>query len=254
MKEDEIEELELGLEDGDAPSVGPAAETSDEPDEATQAFTRLEGEMAMMRRAVQHLAAERADIVIPDYSATLGQMAGQLDTVSKSLTSIGERPAIKLTPEVIADQIKRASVDMQREDQELFRQGYNNLDSVTRQLNALVGQVRTEAEQNRRTWHYAGAGLLAGILLWSILPGTIARAVPDSWHWPERMAGKLLGESSLWNAGSRMMQRADPQAWLILVEAADMQRDNRDKIESCKKQARSSKKNVSCTVQIRVEN
>ena len=252
MKQDEIERVELDLEDGDAPSAGPATETSDEVDDAAKAFARLEGEMAMMRRAVQHLAAERADIVIPDYGATLGHMAGQLDTMSKSLTSIGERPAIKLTPEVIADQIKRASVDLQRENRELFTQTRQGLDNAAGKLNALVGRVRTEAEQNRRTWHYAGVGLLAGVLLWSILPGTIARAMPDSWHWPERMAGRLLGESSLWNAGSRMMQSADPQAWLVLVEAADMQRDNRDKIEACKKRANSSKKNVSCTVQIRV--
>ena len=30
-----------------------------------------------------------------------------------------------------------------------------------------------------------GGGVLAGILLWSFLPGTIARTVPESWHWPE---------------------------------------------------------------------
>ena len=28
----------------------------------------------------------------------------------------------------------------------------------------------------------AGGGILAGILLWSFLPGTIARAMPESWH------------------------------------------------------------------------
>lgn len=250
MKEDEIDEVELDIEGEDEPSASPDTGTSDEPDEAKQAFARLEGEMAMMRRAVQQLATERADFNIPDYTETLGQMAGQLDTMSKSLSSIGERPAIKLTPESIADQIKRASADMQRENREQLAQARRGLDSAAGRLNVLIGQVRTEAEQKRQTWHYAAAGLLAGILLWSILPGTIARAMPDSWYWPERMAGRLLGESSRWNAGSRMMQSADPQAWHVLVTAADIQRDNRDKIEACRKRASSSKRSVSCTIKI----
>ena len=247
MKEDEIEQVELELEAEESPPT-PVPCSTDGPDEAAQAFARLEGEMAMMRRAVQQLATERADINIPDYTETLGQMAGRLDTLSKSLTSISERPAIKLTPETIADQIKRAAVDIQRENHELLKQARKGLDSATGQLNALIGQVRTEAEQKRQAWRYAAAGLLAGILLWSILPGTIARAMPDSWHWPERMAGRLLGESSQWNAGSRMMQSADPQAWHVLVTAADIQRDNRDKIEACRKRASSSKRSVSCTI------
>jgi len=247
MQENESEEVELDLEAEESPS-NPLPENTNKPDDASQAFARLEGEMAMMRRAVQHLATERADINIPDYTTTLGEMAGQLEQVTETLTAISGKPAIELTPEAVANQIKRASVDVQRENHELFEQARKILDSTAGQLSALVGRVRAEAEQKRRAWHYAGAGLLAGILLWSILPGTIARAMPDSWHWPERMAGRLLGESSQWNAGSRMMQSADPQAWQTLVSAADMQKDNRDKIEDCRKRASSSKRSVSCTI------
>ena len=205
----------------------------------------------MVRHTVQNIARERADIVIPDYTATLGQMAGQLDQISGSLTAMGNRPAIELTPEDIAVQIKRTSNDMQRDTSDLFRQGRRNFDSAAAQLSSMVGRVRTKDEQKRQTWRFAGMGLAAGILLWSILPGTIARAVPESWHWPERMAERALGESSRWNAGSRMMQSADPLAWQVLIAAADMQRDNRDKIEDCRKRANSSGKNVSCTLQIR---
>jgi len=91
------------------------------------------------------------------------------------------------------------------------------------------------------------------VLRWSSLPGTIARTMPESWQWPEWMAERALGESSRWNAGSRMMQSADPLAWHVLVAAADMQRDNRDKIEDCRKRANSSGKSVPCTLQIRAQ-
>jgi hypothetical protein len=66
-------ELELDLEPEPDP---PAPEAASDP--AAEAFARLEGELALMRRAVQHLAAERADIVIPDYGTTLTDMAKRL--------------------------------------------------------------------------------------------------------------------------------------------------------------------------------
>jgi hypothetical protein len=250
--DDHIEEVQLDL-DVDEPSL-PEPEAVTESDPATEAFARLEGEMAMVRHTVQNMARERADIVIPDYTATLGQMADQLAKFSKTLSTIGSKPAIELTPEDIAVQIKRASIDMQRDASDLFRQGRKDLDNATGRLAAIVGRVRTEAEQKRQAFRFAGMGLAAGILLWSILPGTIARAMPESWHWPEWMAERALGESSRWNAGSRMMQSADPLAWHVLIAAADMQRDNRNKIEDCRKRANSSGKSISCTLQIRAQN
>ncbi|MBK9589660.1 MAG: hypothetical protein IPO50_14550 [Sphingomonadales bacterium] len=36
-----------------------------------------------MRRAVQHLAAERADIVIPDYGTTLTDMAKRMGAIGE---------------------------------------------------------------------------------------------------------------------------------------------------------------------------
>ena len=256
MEDDHTEEVQLDLEveEPPAPQLKPELEAAEESDPATEAFARLEGEMAMVRHTVQNMARERADIVIPDYTATLGQMADQLSQVSKTLSTIGTKPAIELTPEDIAFQIKRASLDMLRDAGDLFRHGRKDLDLTTGRLGAMVGRVRTEAEQKRQTWRFAVLGLAAGILLWSILPGTIARAMPESWHWPEWMAERALGDSSRWNAGSRMMQSADPLAWHVLVAAADMQRDNRDKIEDCRKRANSIGKNVSCTLQIRAQN
>lgn len=254
MEDDHIEEVQLDLEVEEPPAPQPESEALAETDPATEAFARLEGEMAMVRHTLQNMARERADIAIPDYTATLSQMASQLAQVSKTLTAIGNKPAIELTPEDVAVQIKRASLDMLRDASDLFRHGRKDLDLATGRLAAIVGRVRAEDEQKRQTWRFAGVGFLVGILLWSILPGTIARAVPESWHWPERMAERTLGDSSRWNAGSRMMQTADPLAWHVLVAAADMQRDNREKIEGCRKRANSSGKNVSCTFQIRAQN
>ena len=92
--------------------------------------------------------------------------------------------------------------------------------------------------------------MLSGILLWSFLPGTIARAVPESWHWPERMAEGMLDEPSAWEAGSRLIRADDPQAWSAVLQAARMAQANPQIISGCIKKANASGKPVRCTVSI----
>lgn len=253
MEDDHIEEVQLDLEVEEAPAPQPEPElgAAEESDPATEAFARLEGEMAMVRHTVQNMARERADIVIPDYTATLGQMADQLAQVSKTLTAIGSKPAIELTPEDIAVQIKRASLDMLRDASDLFRQGRRDFDSATGQLSAMVGRVRTEAEQERQTWRFAGLGLAAGILLWSILPGTIARAMPESWQWPERMARKAVGEPSIVEAGIQLIRSQNPAAWEELAEAQHILSENREALDRCKERVRNSRRLIRCTVALK---
>src|SRR3546814_5190382 len=74
---------------------------------------------------------------------------------------------------------------------------------------------------------------LLGILLYALLAGLIARAMPDSWQLPERMATRALAEPTLWDAGTHLMQRASPASWEGIVAAANLARDNRETIEAC---------------------
>lgn len=254
MDDEHIEEVQLDL-DGEEPTTPqqkqePEPNALEESDPATEAFARLEGEMAMVRHTVQNMARERADIVIPDYTATLCQMADQLVQVSKTLTAIGNKPAIELTPEDIAVQIKRASHDMQRDTSDLFRQGRKDLDNATGRLAAVVGRVRAEEEQKRQTWRFAGVGFLVGILLWSILPGTIARAMPESWQLPERMARKAVGAPTIVEAGIRLIRSQNPEAWDELAEAQNILSANRDALERCGEQALRAERPVSCSIEI----
>jgi len=38
---------------------------------------------------------------------------------------------------------------------------------------------------------------LFGILLWSFLPGFVARSLPESWHVPQWMAARTLGTEQI---------------------------------------------------------
>ena len=250
MEDDHIEEVQLDLDVEEPPAPATQPEAATETDPATEAFARLEGEMAMVRHTVQNMARERADIVIPDYTATLGQMADQLAKVSKTLSTIGKKPAIELTPEDIAVQIKHASLDMLRDSSDLFRQGRKDLDNATGRLAAIVGRVRAEDEQKRQTWRFAGVGLVAGILLWSILPGTIARAMPESWQLPERMARKAVGAPTIVEAGLRMIESQNPDGFEELMAAHSILNANREALDRCKERAREKNLSVSCSIEL----
>ncbi|TNE34355.1 MAG: hypothetical protein EP350_02125 [Alphaproteobacteria bacterium] len=250
MEDDHIDEVQLDLEVEEPPAPQPESEALAETDPATEAFARLEGEMAMVRHTVQNMTRERADIVIPDYSATLGQMADQLAKVSMTLSTIGNKPAIELTPEDIAVQIKRASLDMLRDSSDLFRHGRKDLDLATGRLAAIVGRVRAEDEQKRQTWRFAGVGFLVGILLWSILPGTIARAMPESWQLPERMARKAVGAPTIVEAGLRMIESQNPDGFEELIAAQSILNANREALDRCKERAREKNLSVSCSIEL----
>lgn len=243
-------ELTLDLEPEPDPDPDPTAPEA-AADPAAEAFARLEGELALMRRAVQHLAAERADIVIPDYGATLTEMTKRMGAISESLKSMAGHPAMQMTPDSIGNRIAAAAESARRSDQDRISQARSDLHHAMQEIRSVTAHARTVAEQRHQLYQVAGGALLAGILLWSFLPGTIARAMPDSWHWPERMAARMVGAPSRWDAGARMMQSDSAEAWNALAQAADIQRDNRDAIDACRKSAESSRQPVRCTVRIR---
>lgn len=243
-------ELALDLEpETDPDTDSPAPDATGDP--AAEAFARLEGELALMRRAVQHLAAERADIVIPDYGTTLTDMAKWMGAISESLKGMAGHPAMQMTPDSIGNRIAAAAESARRTDQDRISQAREDLHHAAEVMRNVTAHARTAAEQRQQLYQVAGGALLTGILLWSFLPGTIARAMPDSWHWPERMAARMVGAPSRWDAGARLMQSDSAEAWNALAQAADIQRDNRDTIDACRKSAATSQQPVRCTVRIR---
>jgi hypothetical protein len=223
----------------------PAAET------AAQAFARLDGRIALMSRAVEHLAAERASIDIPDYSATLGQTNTRLAGIAEELADIAEKPAMLLTPEGLAARMDAAAEKSRRTDSATLREAREAHQEAARTIRDLLGVVREKHELRKRLVCAAGGGVLVGCLLWSFLPGVVARTLPEGWHMPERMARHMVGEPTLWEARTRIMRADSPGAWQAIADAAEMQRDNREAINACEQVASKDKRPVQCTIRIR---
>ena len=224
-----------------------------EPQEETaaQAFARLDRRIAMMTRVVENMAAERMNIEVPDYSATLGQMNTRLAALAKGMAVIADKPAMTMTPEGLAARMNAAAEQSRATDRATLREARETHRELARIIHSLVGVLSGADEQRKRLLWAAGSGLAAGCLLWSILPGVVLRALPTSWHMPESMAAHIIGAPSLWDAGSRMMRAGDSHSWAAIIITARMREDNRDVISACERAAAKAKEPVHCIITIR---
>lgn len=222
----------------------------EETDPAAEAFARLEGEIAMMRRAVQQLAAEKAAIEIPDYSATLGEIAQQLAAATETLDTLASKPAMELTPETMAQRLDRAARQARQTDQELISTARRRYDDAIGDLRGIVASARHAADQREYLIWAASGGVIAGCLLWAILPGPVARSLPESWQMPEKIAARVLREPTIWEGGLRLLRVGSPAAWRAISDAAEMRHDNKEKLAACEKRAFNLKRPVQCTIEI----
>jgi hypothetical protein len=158
---------------------------------------------------------------------------------------------MQLTPDTMAARIEAVAQSARREDHDQLIHARQDLGRAVQDMRAVVATTKTADEQKRRSWMIAGVGVFAGIVLWSFLPGTIARSAPERWHWPERMALHLLGASSAWEAGQLLMKGDNPEAWNAIVHASNLMRDNRKTIEECRKYIKISKKSARCNISLR---
>jgi len=155
------------------------------------AFEELRREVSLTRAAVEGLTAARERL--PDYSVTLSQIAERLKAVAAAADRIERAPAVSLSPDAMVAEIVKVSGAARAADARLIQDAR---DALTRSLGCVDGIVKRGQgadQQNRRQWWAAGGGLLIGMLIWSVLPGAVARSLPASWHVPEWMAARTIG-------------------------------------------------------------
>ena len=222
-------------------------------DGAVRAFEGVRGELALLRRAVERLAAERADDShAPDYSETLGVIAANITATAQRVDALVRSPALSLPPEEVSRQIIAASFDARREDHRLFLAAKQGMDEVATRLRHQLESHTEAAEQRRRLWRAGLAGIVAGMVVWAILAGGLARVMPESWLLPERMAARSL-RMPMWEGGQRLMRAADAQAFAGVLAGNRLVTANRETLAACRKQATRAKKAVRCAIEVKAE-
>lgn len=224
-----------------------SASTSDI-DPAARAFAELGEKIALLEAAVTGLAAKRD--AIPDYGETLADMAALLGRMRDAINEFARAPAMDLTPETMAAEIAAAGANARASDAAALEKARVRFDNAAYRIEQLAGTMTTIRDQRRRLLWAAGGGLCAGMLIWSFLPGVILRTLPQSWHMPEAMAAHIIGEPTLWEAGSRLMQAGRPEGWQAIVDADAMRRDNHEAIAKCERTATKAKRPTTCSLQI----
>ena len=213
---------------------------------------RLDGRMAVMARALEHIAIEKQSLEFPDYGPTLAKMNGYLATLAGQTKKIMDAPAMQLTPESMAERIDVAAGAARATDKATIKKSLELHHQAHADQMRAVGAIRTKQEQRRHMFYCGGGAALAVSLLWLIYPGWAASIGQESWLWPEQVARRTLGEPSLWDAGIRLMRAGNPEGWRVIVDAADLARENRDSLAVCHEAAVKAKEPVSCKVRVRM--
>ncbi|QYU68666.1 hypothetical protein J4558_00495 [Leptolyngbya sp. 15MV] len=181
--------------------------TDDHPPELdpADAFEEVRRELSMLTSAIQGLTAAREKA--PDYSATLGDISARLETVGSRLAKIEQSRALSLSPAALAKEIDASAAAVRAEDRKMLAEARDALTRSLGQVDGMIGRGRAVAGRVRRERWIAAGGIIAGILLWSILPGVIVRSLPESWDAPEWMAARMMGMDQT-AAGERMIETA----------------------------------------------
>lgn len=215
-----------------------------------EAFEELRGEVALVRRAVERLSAERAELPEPvDYSETLGRMSNTITAIAQRVDTLAKGWAEAVTPDHIANRIVAASSDARRNDQQIIAEARSGLDQATRQIAGVVASARRGEEQNRWLTGVGAGGTIVGMVLWAALAGPIARTMPERWQWPERIAARTVN-LPMWQAGQRLMASASPTSWRSIVAGDQIIAANREVIEGCRKAAAKARDTMRCTIRV----
>jgi hypothetical protein len=219
-------------------------------DDATRAFNEVRDRLAGLTRAVDSMAGEWKALAIPDYQPTLEKMADTLAANGETLDTLSEMPALRMGHDELGAAIINAGKNARAEDHNAIAAATATMESEAKALRAALATARSATDQRKLIHRFAVGAFLSGALFWSISGGFGARLIPESWHLPERMAARTL-RLDRWEAGQRLMETANADAWNRIRNAARIESANRQAIERCAATAARRRAEVPCTMVIK---
>lgn len=217
-----------------------------EPEEsAAEAFARLDariagmdGRLAVMARAVEHLAMEKQTDGLPDYGATLTEMAGLLAGIRKTTEEISRSDLLSLTPEAYSVELDIAAEQARKADALTIREARTAFEKALVDIAYYRGTARSAVAQQSAVKWTAICTALGTAAVMILVAVSLVRGLPRSWGFSEYVATWAMNEPTSWEAGSRLMRADDEGSWEALMEAAKIWQDNRMVIAGCKKAAK----------------
>jgi Family of unknown function (DUF6118) len=221
-----------------------------ESDPAAKAFIEMRNALAGMTMAVNKMAGEWNALEIPDYTETLGKMAINFETLAEELEELSSKPALELTPDALAKQIVAAGAAARKAEQESLASATATFVKLGSEMAGFLASARTENEQNKWVLGFGGLCLAFGLIAASVLPGPIYRAMPESWHWPEKRAANML-DRDMWDAGERLQAVADPERWEVRTAIEVATKSAESGMGPCLQAVASARKAIKCSIMAR---
>ncbi|KKI21929.1 hypothetical protein XM50_01475 [Sphingomonas sp. Ag1] len=151
--------------------------------------------------------------------------------------------------EAVARQVANRIAGAVAEDRQAVKTAAGELRDATRALQGVTASARRGDEQNQWLAWAAIGGAVVGMILWAVFAGIVARAVPASWQWPERMAARSLA-MPMWEGGQRMMRTAAADAFANIAAGDRIVTANRLALEACQRRATKGHEAVRCTIKV----
>jgi hypothetical protein len=221
-----------------------------EVDQPELAFEIMARKLAGLTAAIEGFAARQQELHARDYGPDLTKIHARWGEACKVINDLAERPAVALTPQLIASQIEIAGRDGRASDHQAWSNANRHLGLAIQSLNGVVASARTASTQ--RLW-VAGAAAAAAVVSFAfgtIIRTRISQVVPESWHWPEARAAAILQRDG-WGAGERLLQVAEPSRWKALTEASQLAQENVEVLGACRRRALRSGRPVNCMLIVR---
>lgn len=224
-----------------------AADPLDGGDAVAAAFDRMGRRVAGLAAAVEGFAARQQEIYARDYGDDLARIREGQEAFRNALRVLDQRPAMRLTVEGVAADIAKAGETSREADHRALTQAQRELLASAQRLdNVVTGRIDLRRQS---IWIATAAGVLltAGMIVGDVFPAAIARAMPESWHWPERRAAADLDMSGV-DAAQRLYQVYDPAGWRALAAANRLVQANAATIAACQARASGKAVPVACPI------
>jgi hypothetical protein len=215
-----------------------------------QALEAVARRLAGVTAAVDGFAERQQDLLERDYSEDLALIHQSCEGLRQTIDALAQKPALALTPEMIAQQIEAAGQGAYREVNQALVAAQGSLQCSIAALSRVTGSVRAVKRQNQMLAGAAGLSLVLGWLGGCIIPPAIDWIVPEAWQWPEKRAESALRRDG-WEAGERLLLVNDQRRWNAIQAAARLSEANSVAIRRCATRATKRKlKSVGCSIEV----
>lgn len=217
-------------------------------DPAADAFERLRLEVALLRRAMEGLAADAGAEPI-DYSPTLARLSKAVAEVNTQVTALNERPLLALPPDQLGSLFQVAAAKVLARPVAALEREQAVLSQAIEALRLARQADLARAGSWQRLVQLVGAGSVLGAMLWGLLLGPFARMLPSAWGAPERLAAATLS-MPMAPAGERLLHRGAPDDWEALQLVRKLPVSQVDVLRRCVSQS-SQAAPAKCTLKLR---